>query len=290
MVLFTGNTVEEAIEKGLAELKISRLKAHIKVVSREKKGFFGFGKKPAQVDIEGIIPASLQAQKEAQEKVIQSQKTEPTPTPEVAVVIEEESQAQDQSEVLVTEVPAEPVVILEEESPETDSFDDFVAKEFTSPEPAKSADAEEAAQQVLAYLTQIIYDMDLEASYEVSHNRRHINIQIETPEPGRMIGYHGKVLKSLQLLAQNFLHDRYSKSFSVSLNVHDYVEHRMETLIDFTEKIAHRVLETGQDYIMDAMSNTERKIVHKTVSRIGGVESYSEGNDPNRHVVVTLRG
>ena len=54
MVLFTGRTVEEAIEKGLNEMQLTRLKAHIKVVSREKHGFLGFGKKPAQVDIEGI--------------------------------------------------------------------------------------------------------------------------------------------------------------------------------------------------------------------------------------------
>ena len=55
MVLFTGSTVEEAIQKGLKELDIPRMKAHIKVVSKEKKGFLGlFGKKPAQVDIEAI--------------------------------------------------------------------------------------------------------------------------------------------------------------------------------------------------------------------------------------------
>ena len=44
--------------------------------------------------------------------------------------------------------------------------------------------------------------MDVDASLEVSHNRRNIIIQIETDQPGRVIGYHGKVLKSLQLLAQ----------------------------------------------------------------------------------------
>lgn len=44
MVLFTGKTVEEAIETGLQELGLSRLKAHIKVISKEKKGFLGFGK------------------------------------------------------------------------------------------------------------------------------------------------------------------------------------------------------------------------------------------------------
>ncbi len=55
MVVFTGSTVEEAIQKGLKELDIPRMKAHIKVISREKKGFLGlFGKKPAQVDIDAI--------------------------------------------------------------------------------------------------------------------------------------------------------------------------------------------------------------------------------------------
>ena len=136
-------------------------------------------------------------------------------------------------------------------------------------------------------LRKIIYEMDIEATVETSHNRRQINLQIETPEAGRVIGYHGKVLKSLQLLSQNFLHDRYSKNFSVILNVHDYVEHRTETLIEFTRKAASRVLETGKDYVMDPMSNSERKIVHKTITSIEGVDSYSEGNDPNRYVVVT---
>ena len=55
MVLFTGTSVEEAIQNGLRELDIPRMKAHIKVISREKKGFLGlFGKKLAQVDVEAI--------------------------------------------------------------------------------------------------------------------------------------------------------------------------------------------------------------------------------------------
>ena len=60
MVVFTGSTVEEAIQKGLEELNIPRMKAHIKVISREKNGFLGlFGKKPAQVDIEAISETTV---------------------------------------------------------------------------------------------------------------------------------------------------------------------------------------------------------------------------------------
>ncbi|MCW8486748.1 RNA-binding cell elongation regulator Jag/EloR [Streptococcus macedonicus] len=329
MVIFTGRTVEDAIEKGLKELHLSRLKAHIKVVSREKKGFLGFGKKPAQVDIEGINEVTAHR---ANQKVVKgvpeevNQKNEPVSSKfedtmelrKVASIIkkmEERGEVIDDSvkegivmhkkktqtileeaghtEVLeALEKAEEPVEedVQVDESPEVikteQSFEEFVASEFSA-QRELSKDIEKATEEVAEYVKKIIYEMDIDATVETSHNRRQINLQIETPEAGRVIGYHGKVLKSLQLLSQNFLHDRYSKNFSVILNVHDYVEHRTETLIEFTRKAANRVLETGKDYVMDPMSNSERKIVHKTITSIDGVDSYSEGNDPNRYVVVT---
>ncbi|WP_307976166.1 RNA-binding cell elongation regulator Jag/EloR [uncultured Streptococcus sp.] len=338
MVLFTGSTVEEAIEKGLSELNLSRLKAHIKVVSREKKGFLGFGKRPAEVDIEGIdeltihkadqkavrgVPEEVvqqaqpvsspkedaittnkvtsilkkkeevgeQVSKDVKEAILENKKSEETILKEAnqAELLEELERARGVVPEPQLVEPADQPAVEETSTPEKeDSFESFVINEFGPQE--LSTDIKQAAQEVTDYVQKIIYEMDIEASIETSNNRRQINLQIETPEAGRVIGYHGKVLKSMQLLAQNFLHDRYSKNFSVSLNVHDYVEHRTETLIDFTQKIAARVLESGQDYIMDPMSNSERKTVHKTIAAIAGVDSYSEGNDPNRYVVVTLKG
>ncbi len=338
MVLFTGSTVEEAIEKGLSELNLSRLKAHIKVVSREKKGFLGFGKRPAEVDIEGIdeltihkadqkavrgVPEEVvqqaqpvsspkedaittnkvtsilkkkeevgeQVSKDVKEAILENKKSEETILKEAnqAELLEELERARGVVPEPQLVEPADQPAVEEKSTPEKeDSFESFVINEFGPQE--LSTDIKQAAQEVTDYVQKIIYEMDIEASIETSNNRRQINLQIETPEAGRVIGYHGKVLKSMQLLAQNFLHDRYSKNFSVSLNVHDYVEHRTETLIDFTQKIAARVLESGQDYIMDPMSNSERKTVHKTIAAIAGVDSYSEGNDPNRYVVVTLKG
>lgn len=303
MVLFTGKTVEEAIETGLQELGLSRLKAHIKVISKEKKGFLGFGKKPAQVDIEGISDKTVyKADKKATRGVPEDINRQNAPVVNPADVELEEMKAAQELEAEDTKVvslmpeerPAQTPANLAETATETEvEQPSSPVEESAVPQDAGddglSKDIEKAAQEVSDYVTKIIYEMDIEATVETSNNRRQINLQIETPEAGRVIGYHGKVLKSLQLLAQNFLHDRYSKNFSVSLNVHDYVEHRTETLIDFTQKIAKRVLESGQDYTMDPMSNSERKIVHKTVSTIEGVESYSEGNDPNRYVVVSLQ-
>lgn len=296
MVLFTGKTVEEAIEKGLQELGLSRLKAHIKVISKEKKGFLGFGKKPAQVDIEGINEKTVyKADKKAVRGVPEeiNRQNAPVVNPD-EVELEELKAVRSEGKRVAQSVAHQsinPSSTDQSVSAQSKAQPALSAAGMSQLDPAAadtSKDIELAAQEVSDYVTKIIYEMDIEASIERTNNRRQINLQIETPEAGRVIGYHGKVLKSLQLLAQNFLHDRYSKNFSVSLNVHDYVEHRTETLIDFTKKVSKRVLESGQDYTMDPMSNSERKIVHKTVSAIDGVESYSEGNDPNRYVVVSL--
>lgn len=257
MTIFTGQTVEAAIEQGLASLGLSRSQAAIQVISKEKKGFLGFGKKLAQVSVEPL-----------------AQTDEPVVTP----VVEET-------------VPSQPDVVVEEQvvsttpAPVEESFEEFVAKEFET----VKHDPEEVTKDVLAYLEKIIYEMDIEATVTAQQSRRHITFQIETTEPGRMIGYHGKVLKSLQLLAQNFLHDRYSRGFSISLNVNDYMEHRTGTLIEVATRMAHKVLETGETCQLDPMTNSERKVIHKTVSRIPGVESYSEGDDPNRYVVIVSR-
>ena len=105
-----------------------------------------------------------------------------------------------------------------------------------------------------------------------------------------MIGYHGKVLKALQLLAQNYLYNQYSKNFYIAINVNDYVEHRAEVLQSYAQKLASRALEQGQAQHTDPMSNSERKIIHRIVSKMDGVTSYSEGEEPNRYVVVDIEG
>ena len=325
MVVFTGSTVEEAIQKGLKELDIPRLKAHIKVISREKNGFLGlFGKKPAQVDIEAIsettvIKANQQAVKGVPKEV--NEKNEPVKTVSQATVdlghvveaikkIEEEGQGvsdEVKAEILKNEKHASTILEetghisilnelqLEESTDETVSASESV---FDTEEPSSqfiedldlkvepSLDIEQVATEVTTYVQTIIDDMDVEATISNDYNRRSINLQIDTNEPGRIIGYHGKVLKALQLLAQNYLYNRYSRTFYITINVNDYVEHRAEVLQTYAQKLATRVLEEGRSRQTDPMSNSERKIIHRIISRMDGVTSYSEGDEPNRYVVV----
>ena len=315
MVLFTGSTVEEAIQTGLKELGIPRMKAHIKVVSREKKGFFGlFGKKPAQVDIEAIsettvVKANQQAVKGVPKEV--NAKNEPVKTVSEATVdlghvveaikkIEEEGQGiseEVKAEILKNEKKASTILeetghiailkdLLPEESKEQEEVEQNDDLENLGLKIEPTYDIDQVVEEVTNYVQGIIDDMDVEGAISSTSNRRSINMQIDTNEPGRIIGYHGKVLKSLQLLAQNYLYNRYSRTFYITINVNDYVEHRAEVLQSYAQKLATRVLAEGRSQVTDPMSSSERKIIHRIISRMEGVTSYSEGDEPNRYVVV----
>lgn len=318
MVLFTGSTVEEAIQTGLNEMGIPRMKAHIKVVSREKKGFFGlFGKKPAQVDIEAIsettvVKANQQAVKGVPKEV--NAKNEPVKTVSEATVdlghvveaikkIEEEGQGiseEVKAEILKNEKEASTILeetghiailkdLLPEESKEQEEQEEVEQNDDLENLGLKiepTYDIDQVVEEVTNYVQGIIDDMDVEGAISSTSNRRSINMQIDTNEPGRIIGYHGKVLKSLQLLAQNYLYNRYSRTFYITINVNDYVEHRAEVLQSYAQKLATRVLEEGRSQVTDPMSSSERKIIHRIISRMEGVTSYSEGDEPNRYVVV----
>lgn len=337
MVIFTGASVEEAIQNGLKTLDIPRMRAHITVVSREKKGFLGlFGKKPAQVDVEPIaeatvtkanqqaikgVPEEINAQNEPVQSVSEA-------TVDLGRVVAAIKKVENEGEAISEEVKAEilkndkhATTILEEtgtidvlkadqasdEAVDTEETDEISSLEETGPSQEEAnadvaessffdlgiqvednCDIEEVVASVTAYVQKIVDEMDVEGTLSSSHNRRTINMQIDTNEPGRVIGYHGKVLKALQLLAQNYLYNQYSKSFYISINVNDYVEHRAEVLQSYAQKLAQRALEDRRSQHTDPMSNSERKIIHRIISRIDGVTSYSEGDEPNRYVVVDV--
>lgn len=329
---FTGSSVEEAIQNGLVELNIPRKRAHITVVAREKRGFFGFGKKPAIVDIYVINETTVV---KANQKAVRGVPTEINELNEpvksiseatidlgkvVAAVKEFEKSGQTleddiKAQILKNEKEATTILeetgrieILPEELLHPSSADQLV-DETIQDQPATTNqsestsefadidikvesqyDIEQVVAEVSEYVQEILDDMDVEARIETSHNRRTINIQVDTNEPGRVIGYHGKVLKALQLLAQNFLYNRYERNFYITINVNDYVEHRAEVLQGYAQKLAERVITEQEAYHTDPMSSNERKIIHRIISKMDGVTSYSEGSEPNRYVVVDIEG
>lgn len=306
---FTGKTVEEAIQSGLNELNIPRKRAHITVVAREKKGFFGFGKKPAVVDIDVInettvVKANQKAVRGVPAEV--NEKNEPVKSVSeatidlgkvVAAVKEFEKSGKTLDDDIKAEIlknDKEAATILEETGRIEILKDEDVSRsegfENMGIKVEQTYDIDQVVAEVSDYVQEILDDMDVDASTDTTHNRRTINIQVDTNEPGRVIGYHGKVLKALQLLAQNFLYNRYERNFYITINVNDYVEHRAEVLQGYAQKLAERVMADQEAYHTDPMSSSERKIIHRIISKMPGLTSYSEGNEPNRYVVVDIEG
>lgn len=331
---FTGANVEEAIQNGLAELNIPRKKAHITVVAREKKGFLGFGKRPAVVDIDVInettvVKANQKAVRGVPDEI--NEQNEPVKsvseaTIDLGKVVAAVKEYEKSGEVLEDDIKAQilknekeattileetgRIEILPEELLQPATAEETIEEVVETPEATEETepvskseefsdldikieyqhDIEQVVAEVSAYVQEILDDMDVEARIETSHNRRTINIQVDTNEPGRVIGYHGKVLKALQLLAQNFLYNRYERNFYININVNDYVEHRAEVLQGYAQKLAERVLAEQEAYHTDPMSSSERKIIHRIISKMDGLTSYSEGSEPNRYVVVDIEG
>ncbi|MGT2785466.1 RNA-binding cell elongation regulator Jag/EloR [Streptococcus merionis] len=322
-MLFTGNSVEEAIQAGLGQLQIPRHKAHITVIAREKKGFLGFGKKPAQVEVEAInettvqkanqqavrgVPEEINAQNEPVKSVSEE-------TVDLSRVVSAVKKAEQDGTAIGDEIKAE---ILKNEKSATTILEETGKADILNEKPQQPQSSETSAihreageetgfdqmgipveptykvetvaAEVSSYLQSILDGMDVEAELDITHNHRSISVQVETNEPGRVIGYHGKVLKSLQLLGQNYIYNNYAKNFYITVNVNDYAEHRAEVLQGYAQKVVDKVLETGSAYHTDPMSNNERKMIHRIVSKIAGVTSYSEGNEPHRYVVIDVDG
>ena len=105
---------------------------------------------------------------------------------------------------------------------------------------------EEVVDDVTAYVQTVVDEMDVDAAISSSHNRRTVNMQIDTNEPGRVIELPRKSLEGSSTLAQNYLYNRYSKNFYITINVNDYVEHRAEVLQKLCLKLATRALEDGK--------------------------------------------
>ncbi|KPA64735.1 DNA-binding protein, partial [Streptococcus suis] len=213
---FTGASVEEAIQNGLVELNIPRKKAHITVVAREKKGFLGFGKKPAIVDIDVINETTVV---KANQKAVRGVPSEINDLNEpvksvseatidlgkvVAAVKEFEKSGQtldDDIKAQILKNEKEATTILEETgrieilsedllttTDATTSAKEDVNQEVISENQADNFadldikiepqyDIEQVVSEVTAYVQEILDDMDVEARIDTSHNRRTINIQ-----------------------------------------------------------------------------------------------------------------
>jgi spoIIIJ-associated protein len=148
---------------------------------------------------------------------------------------------------------------------------------------------EEQADAVADFVEELLVQMDIDAIAEPSERAGRVYVDVvDGPEEdlALLIGRHGQTLDAIQELARQIVGHRLDERIRVLIDVEDYRKRRAARLEDMAREAAERALDTGEDQPLEAMDALERKIVHDAVASIGGVESGSEGEDPNRYVVI----
>jgi len=106
---------------------------------------------------------------------------------------------------------------------------------------------------------------------------------------GILIGRHGHTLDALQELVRSVVQRQVEERCRVVVDVEDYRKRRRSLITRRARDVARRVLKTGRPEALEPMTAFERKIVHDAVSEVGGLETASDGEEPNRRVVVKRR-
>ena len=106
---------------------------------------------------------------------------------------------------------------------------------------------------------------------------------------GVLIGKRGKTLDSLQYLLNLTINKNSDKFIKVRLDTENYRQRRKETLENLSRNVANKVKRTKKPVILEPMNPMERMIIHSSLQNDRFVSTHSEGEEPYRHVVVTLK-
>ncbi|MDP3888502.1 MAG: R3H domain-containing nucleic acid-binding protein [bacterium] len=142
----------------------------------------------------------------------------------------------------------------------------------------------DTAKELLKFLG---FEGPIEVS-EDKENEAHL-VQIETDNPGILIGYHGEAISALQVILGIMVHKKLDEWLRVVVNVGDYRQKREETLNRMALNAAQKAHFSGQPVVLDSLTASERRIVHMALSENSDVETYSEGEGRERKLVIKPR-
>jgi spoIIIJ-associated protein len=154
-----------------------------------------------------------------------------------------------------------------------------------APEPLESdTDLSEAAVRVRALVEQVVTAIGTGSQVAVRETDDEITVACAGGDAGLLIGKHGQTIDALQYVANAAVHRR-GVGKSVTVDVAGYRDRRRVTLEGIALRAADRAL-NGERVLLEPMTAVERKVVHTRLQDVAGVQTASEGTEPNRYVVV----
>ncbi len=147
----------------------------------------------------------------------------------------------------------------------------------------------DVADEIKRFLNELLKNMGIEANFETKIRDEQISIKMYSDKNNILIGKDGKTLKALQTIIRQYIFKEVGAYPYILLDVENYKEKKIKNLEFLTRKLAKEVLKTKQPIIMDDMNSYERKIANNKLSKFDQLSSASEGEEPNRHIVIKIK-
>ena len=132
-------------------------------------------------------------------------------------------------------------------------------------------------------------DMNVDISATYNEEEKEINVNLAGEDMGVLIGKRGQTLDSLQYLVSLVVNKEGSDYTRIKLDTEDYRARRKETLETLAKNIAYKVKRTRRSVSLEPMNPYERRIIHSVLQNDKYVVTRSEGEDPYRHVIISLK-
>ena len=147
-----------------------------------------------------------------------------------------------------------------------------------------------AAEDAKEFLHDVLEAMGVNAKLDIKEEKGVLSINISGDKMGLVIGYRGETLDSLQYLTSLVINKNHEDEYiRVSLDTENYRQKREETLIKVAQKTAYKVRKSGRAYKLEPMNPYERRIIHSALQDYNDINTYSEGEEPFRRVVVSIK-
>lgn len=144
--------------------------------------------------------------------------------------------------------------------------------------------------KVKAFADELVAASGLDVTVAVTRDTADsITIAFEGPDAHLLAGRGGRVLDALQLVASHAYIRRGAPRLHVLFDADSYRERREKMLVDMARDLAMQVEATGQEAVLDPLPAMERRIVHQALLEFPAVQTYSEGEDPDRYIVIAPR-
>ncbi|MBR0206003.1 MAG: protein jag [Clostridia bacterium] len=269
---FSGRTVDEAIFHGLNEMGVTIDQVDIITVQSESKGIFGFGARNAIVRLvereTPVVPdfsainEERREQREERRERRSDRKDDRRDNRGRGEKRSDRRREQPREEKPVPSVP-------EEELP----YSRDLAEELDS---AK-------------FLQELLNKMGVNGTVSAFENDEGIKLKIDSDTDGLLIGRRGETLDALQYIVSLYENkDRKENGYRrISIDTEGYRARREDTLKRLARRNALKVAKSGRSFAMEPMNPYERRVIHSALQSFRGVTTHSEGEEPNRRVIIT---